>query len=105
MDKKLDYIFAVLVAGLFVVSACDLSQSEVGARLNRNVADAGKDNKLLAHMECNVEFGANGQGRWHCTIDCNLGQIQPPRYSEGYGTDVGTAAQNAENNCDKKAGV
>ena len=99
MERKfLLMVFVLLVVAVFL-SAC---QSEVGARLNRNVADAGKDNKLLAHMECNVEFGANGQGRWHCTIDCNLGQIQPPRYSDGYGTDAGTAAENAENGCSKK---
>lgn len=41
MNKKLIYIFAVLVVGLFVISACSslIKQEEVGARADNRIAD------------------------------------------------------------------
>ena|SRR3989344_5689006 len=50
MNKKLIYVFAVLVAGLFVVSACNLiNQDEVGVRITK------KNNNNLIIKSGNVK--------------------------------------------------
>ena len=92
MNKKLVYLFVVLVAGLFAVSACEQA---VGRRVvNRDADDeeiqgdlqaqqvvlGGGDNKVFAQMNC-VDNGGNGfdvpnlgHRDYMCTITCEDGQ-------------------------------
>ena len=77
MNKKLIYVFAVLVAGLFVVSACSslIQQEEVGARIRR-AETGGIDNsaKIFASMSCS-DNGGNGYdpgGGSHYAYKCSL---------------------------------
>lgn len=70
MNKKLVYLFAVLVAGLFVISACQ--QDAIGGRINRNIGD-GKI-KLLSNTACllNDDYPASGK-RYKCMTKCDDG--------------------------------
>jgi len=63
MNKKLIYLFAVLVAGLFIVSACEQA---VGRRVNNKVISPGGkgngDDRLLGGGEVHVSCSCSGAG-------------------------------------------
>ena len=63
MNKKLVYIFVVLVVGLFAVSACEQA---VGRRVvNRDADDEEIQGDLQAQQ---VNLGGNEQGRFHMSL-------------------------------------
>jgi len=104
LNKKLVYIFVVLVAGLFAVSAC---QSEIGGRINKNIVDSGRiaevENQQVKNFdneEVTVDklwaincYYSHNIGMWHCTIDC------------GFKNEEGINIYGSSNNLDKNEAI
>ena len=124
MNKKLVYIFAFLVAGLFVVSACEeIVGRRVVNRANvdnggfqRAVADQGARNaaedvsggqKLSAKLECDDNGGkgfdyADGKHfDYECTVTCEDGQTYKIRGDSEFG-EPAADINDARAGCNKR---
>ena len=77
LNKKLVYIFAVLIIGIFLISACQ--QDAVGARIAKRAKIGAEGNSIFATMSCSD----NGGGGWDrqdgthwdykCSVTCEDG--------------------------------
>ena len=104
MNKKLIYIFAVLVIGLFVVSACSsLRREEVGA-IGVKKTDGGvvkvvnpktTDPKISANSGCTLA-GAESDYNFKCTADCGDGRVIDFFMDDPYGDDDNDGNQNVD---------
>ena len=65
MNKKISYIFGLLVLGLFVISACQ--QDTVGGRIgNRGIVDGGEN--IGARQQ--VDIGDDGDESLGTVVNC-----------------------------------
>ena len=78
LNKKLDYIFVVLVLGLFVISACEQT---VGKKINSKKIE-NNENRILADRPisiCQASCTKNGEQEGYsincdgkgCSCNCN----------------------------------
>ncbi len=83
MNRKLVYLFVVLVAGLFVISSC---QQEVGGRVNNNVRYDGQvQGNLQAQYAISYEEQVPKTESWldECRTKCSPHKVCSAGFSGG----------------------